>query len=68
MSRPLVSFLILDFRKPKETKTCLESIKRYVQFPHKIIYLDNGSREGYPQEFKNSGLCDIIIQNNTNTG
>lgn len=61
MSKPLVSFLVLDFRKPKETKTCLESIKRYVQFPHKVIYLDNGSREGYPFDFHWDKLTDITI-------
>jgi len=51
MSKPLVSFLVLDYRKPKETAKCLECIKYYAKFPHKVIYLDNGSQESYPWDF-----------------
>lgn len=62
------SFLVLDFAKEIETRNCLESIQSHALFPHKVIYLDNGSQESYPINFYNEGLCDTIIINLKGTG
>lgn len=64
----LVSFLVLDFRKPDETRQCLESIRARAKLPHKIIYLDNGSREQYPWSFYQEGLCDVLISKHDGWG
>lgn len=64
----MVSFLVLDYKKPEETKKCLLSIKKYVQVPHEIIYLDNGSNDDYVWDFKKDGLADILISRSKNDG
>lgn len=35
---PLSSFLILDYCRPAEGKLLLESLKKYLKIPAKIIY------------------------------
>lgn len=57
----IVSFLVLDFKKEKETRLCLESIRRHAKIPHQIIYLDNGSNDDYPFQIYKDDLCDILI-------
>ncbi len=64
---PELSILVLDFAKPKETRLCLESIKRHVKFPVKVIYLHNGLAD-YPYEFYQVGLVDQFIQTQYNEG
>lgn len=63
-----VSFLVLDFKKPEETVNCLYSIKEHALFPHRTIYLDNGSNENYPWSIYEDNLCDILIRNKIGTG
>ncbi len=66
---PLVSFLILDYKKELETIQCLESIKKHANFPHKIIYLDNGGKdEFYPDNIYRDNLCDVIIRKKNGIG
>lgn len=65
---PELSILVLDFKKPEESRLCLESIKRHVKIPHKVIYLHNGASETYPYEFLKEGLVDHFIQTKDNTG
>ncbi len=55
------SFLVLDYKKPKETEMCLRSIRENAKFSHQIIYQDNGSNEDYPFELYKKGLIDILI-------
>lgn len=64
---PVVSFLVLDFQKPAESRLCLESIERHALFPHKTIYLHNGESDYACQLFKD-GLIDQFIQTRTNNG
>ncbi len=66
-SEPQVSFLVLDFLREKETRLCLESIRRHVKFPHKIIYLHNGPAD-YPTQLLKEGLIDQLIQTAKNNG
>lgn len=66
---PKVSFLVLDFRKPEESRLLLESLKRHVKFPHKVIYLHNGNEKfTHPQDFLNQGLIDQLIITKDNDG
>lgn len=67
MTEP-VSFLILDYKKPAETRACLESIRRHAKIDHKIIYLDNGSNESYPHDLYRDGLADVIISKRRGMG
>lgn len=64
----IVSFLVLDFRKPVETRACLESIRAHAKLPHKVVYLDNGSREQYSWGLYREGLCDTIISKRDGQG
>ena len=63
-----ISFLVLDYKKAKETKLCLESIRQNARFSHQIILMDNGSGEDYSNDFYEQGLCDILISRKTNHG
>ena len=66
---PKVSFLVLDFRKPEESRLLLESLKRHVKFDHKVIYLHNGNEKyTYHQDFLNEGLIDQLIVSKKNEG
>ena len=67
---PLVSFLVGDFVKPVESRLCLESIRRHVRFPHKVIYHHNGtgSDTDYAYQYLKDGLVDQFIQTKVNNG
>jgi hypothetical protein len=58
---PELSVLVLDFNKEVETRLCLNSIKKNMLIPHKVILLDNGSAEDYCWKIYKEGLCDILI-------
>lgn len=68
MSQPLVSFLILDYLKPLESRRALESIKKNANFPHQVIYLSNGGEQDYVWQFYKDGLIDRLIFNKINNG
>lgn len=65
---PLLTISVLDFAKPIESRLCLESIKRHVQVPHKVVFCDNGSGEDYPLSFVREGLVDQLIVNRESSG
>lgn len=67
-SLPKVSFGILDFNKPVESKAALESIKENAKFPYEIIYLSNGGIQEYVLDFYRQGLIDKLILNKKNVG
>lgn len=64
---PKVSFLVLDYKKPQESRLLLESLKKHVKFAHKVIYLHNGL-ESYPQRYLEEGLIDQLIVTKDNDG
>ena len=64
---PILSVLVLDFNKPVEARACLESVKRHVLCPHRVIYLHNGQAD-YPAAFLRDGLVDTLIQTSQNRG
>lgn len=65
---PVLTVAILDYCKPIESRLCLESVKRHIKFPHKVIFCDNGSQEDYPVEFLKQGLIDQLIINRDSMG
>ncbi len=67
---PQVTFLVLDFRKEAETRTCLESIRRHAKLPHKTVLLDNGADPltNYPGDLYREGLCDVLIRKRDGRG
>jgi len=64
---PEVTFAILDFQKPQETKHCISSIRNQVKFPYRIAYLHNGKSD-YAYELYRAGLIDTFIQSKENNG
>ncbi len=66
-SEPVLSVLVLDFLKKWETCMCLESVKRHIKVPYKVIYLHNGPAD-YPVALLREGLVDQLIQTKINTG
>lgn len=68
MEKILLSFLVLDFLKEEESRICLESLKRHVKIPCKIIYLDNGGRQKYSWSFIENDLCDVLISKKNGNG
>jgi hypothetical protein len=67
-NEPLVSILVLDYKKPGATKLLLESLRRHIKFDHKIIYLHNGGDEDYGYSYFKDGLIDQFIQTKKNNG
>lgn len=65
---PELSILVLDFKKPVETRLCLESIKKHIKVPYKVVYLHNGNSEEYPYQYFKEGLIDYFIQTKQNEG
>lgn len=68
MKKPLLSFLILDYMKPNESRRALESIKKNAQFEHQVIYLSNGGDQDYVWQFYKDGLIDKLIFSKENNG
>lgn len=65
--KTMTELLILDYNRPKELKTLLESLKKYANFDKKVVVLNNGG-ERYADEYLESGLCDKVINNKINVG
>lgn len=59
--KPDLSVLVLSFRRPSETRECLESIRNHVKIPYNLIYLENGGASDYAWELHKEGLCDVLI-------
>jgi len=62
-TEPLLSIVVLDYRRPIESHICLKSIRDHVKVPHRIIFCDNGSGEDYALGFVREGLVDQLIVN-----
>lgn len=65
----LVSYLILDYNRPLETKLCLESIKNNSFFGYKTIFLCNGGdNQDYAIDLYKQGFIDKLILRKDNSG
>jgi len=56
----MTEILILDFNRPEELKTLLESIQANAKFEKDVIVLNNGG-ERYADQYKEEGLCAIGV-------
>jgi hypothetical protein len=65
---PELTIAILDYCKPIESHLLLESIKKHVKVPHKILFCDNGSGENYAFEFLKEGKIDQLLINYKSLG
>ena len=63
-----VSYLVLDYNRPKETRQLLESIKAFALHPHKTILLVNGGAQDEHYQLYNEGLVDELILTKQNFG
>lgn len=63
-----IDILILDYKKSEESLILLKSIKEFCNFPNRVVFLDNGSNQDYPREFKDAGLIDELISLPKNEG
>jgi GT2 family glycosyltransferase len=64
-----VSFLIMDFNKPVETKICINSIRQNTKFnEYEIVLLSNGGSQNYIIDLYNNNLIDRLILNKKNYG
>jgi hypothetical protein len=64
----MTDILILDFNKREESEILLNSLKSYIKFPYRVIFLDNGSYINYSFDFYQNGLIDILIKNKEGRG
>jgi hypothetical protein len=62
------SVLVLDYKKPEETKLLLRSIRENFKFDYNLIYLHNGKGEDYGYQYFKDGLIDQFIQTKNNNG
>ena len=65
---PELSILILDYAKPVESYMLLQSIKKHVKVPYKVIFCDNGSNDGYSFYFLKDRFVDQLIINKESLG
>lgn len=64
----MVEYLILDYEREFEAEQLLNSIKQYSNFEYTVTFLSNGGRNDYAIKFKEQGLIDKLIINETNVG
>ena len=63
-----ISYLVLDYSKPLESRNALESIRRHAKHDHQIIFLSNGGDQSYVWKLYEDGLIDRLIVNKVNVG
>jgi hypothetical protein len=65
----MISFLVLNYNRPKETELCLKSIKKFTTFSHEVVLLNNGGQDhdAIFQFFKDS-LIDKLTLRSKNSG
>jgi hypothetical protein len=65
----MLSFLVLNYNRPKETELCLKSIKQFTKFNHEVVLLNNGGEDHAAIfSFFNQGLIDKLILRKKNSG
>lgn len=68
MNAPSVAVVVLNWRKPAETVSCLESLSR-VEWPNlHIIAVDNASGDGSPQAIRGAFPDIAVLENAANLG
>ncbi len=63
-----ISYLVLDYNKPLESRNALLSIRKNTKFEYQIIFLSNGGNQDYVFDYYKEGLIDKLIINSKNNG
>ena len=66
--KPLVYIILVNWNGYKDTKECLESLKRNTYKNYKIIVIDNGSGKNQSDRIKKKFPKINLIKNSINTG
>lgn len=63
-----ITFLVLDYNRPDNLKSCLSAIRDRCKIKHEIITLINGGQIDYAIELFKEGKTDKLLLSNTNEG
>ncbi len=63
-----ISFIIINYNTAGLTVKCIDSIKRFSNFKHEIIVVDNGSMDGSISRIENSFSDIKVVKNDENIG
>ena len=63
-----LTFALLDYERPREASTCLDSIANLCRVPHQIVYVSNGGKQDYVRRWQDLGYLDTVIYNHSNLG
>lgn len=64
-----ISFLIVDFNRPNESRLLVESLHKHVKFEnYEVIFYSNGGIQDYVIDFYKKGLITRLILNQKNDG
>lgn len=64
-----ITYLVLNYNRPKETELCLHSIHSCSQFPFQVVLLNNGGDDiDFIYKFYKKGLIDKLILRKENSG
>jgi len=65
----MLSFLVLNYNRPKETELCLKTIRNFTLFNHEIVLLNNGGQDhDIIYDFFKQKLIDKLILRSKNSG
>ncbi len=70
-TRPLVSIVMLTFNVLEYTKRCVDSLRQHTNYPHEVIFVDNGSTDetrDYLRSVVEANPNYRLIENDTNAG
>lgn len=64
-----ISFLVVDFNRPNESRLLVESLHKHVKFEnYEVIFYSNGGIQDYVVDFYKKGLITRLILNQKNDG
>jgi GT2 family glycosyltransferase len=65
---PVVSIVVLNWRRAETTLRCLDAIDRLTYANRSLVVVDNGSRDGSEELFRSARGDDAVIQSGSNLG
>jgi GT2 family glycosyltransferase len=65
---PLVWTIVLNWERPRETLRCLASLERLAYSNHRVLVVDNGSRDGSEQAIRAARPDVGFVQTGANLG
>jgi GT2 family glycosyltransferase/glycosyltransferase involved in cell wall biosynthesis/Flp pilus assembly protein TadD len=70
-SEKMVSVIMLTFNELEYTQRCVDSIQRHTNYPHELVFVENGSTDGTKEYLRNLVAENPnyqMIDNETNIG